>query len=210
MIKTFLKNIITLKPQEQVVIYGTQRLELALELRDNILPNIKYPFFIENGTLLGAWRNHKFIDHDDDFDYAILIEDEDKTAIIDVFNYIKTHINEKYDCRLISSYSDKIEIYDPEYGKYLLSEKYEGADYHYITIDLQIYKRINENKYQSLYYINKNNPIIDVRDILPLREIMLENNLFPAPFNTQKFLAKQYGSLDVKAKYNKETGKYQL
>ena len=76
-----------------------QRLELAVELRDNILPNIKQPWFIENGTLLGAWRNNKFIDHDDDFDYAILIDDELKTKdiIIDIYQYIKENLNKKYE-----------------------------------------------------------------------------------------------------------------
>ena len=39
--------------------YGKYRLELALYLKNNILNN--YIYFIENGTLLGAYRNNKFI-----------------------------------------------------------------------------------------------------------------------------------------------------
>ena len=193
-------------------LYGKQRLELAIDLHDNVLPNIKQPYFIENGTLLGAWRNRKFIKHDDDFDYGILIEDEikDKNIIIEIFNHIKKNLNKKYECRLITTYADKIEVYDPSWGNYKLSPKYEGADYHYVTIDLQFYKRIDENHYQPMYYINPFNALVDVRLILPTRQIMLENEMFPAPFKIREFLTQYYGSLDPKAKYNSETGKYHL
>ena len=192
-------------------IYGKQRLELAVELRDNILTNIKQPWFIENGTLLGAWRNKKFIDHDDDFDYAILIEDElnTKETISNMYEYIKENLNKKYECRLISTYANKIEVYDPTFGKYLLAEQYGGADFHYVSIDLQFYKKINEYNYQSMYYINPD-LMIDIRLIHPLRKIKLENYYFPAPFDTRTFLINHYGSLDENAKYNKETGKYHL
>ena len=193
-------------------LYGNPRLELALELHNKILPKIKKHYFIENGTLLGAWRNNKFIPHDDDFDFGILLDDKInyQDNIINIFNYIKSNLSEKYKCRLISSYSDKIEVYQPSYGKYLLSEKYNGADYHYVTVDLQFYKRLNDSEYQSMYYINPFKTIIDTRNILPVKDILLENNYFPAPNNTKVFLEKHYGSLDKNAKYCKETGKYHL
>ena len=193
-------------------IYGEPRLELALELHDKILPFIKKHYFIENGTLLGAWRNNKFIPHDDDFDFGILLDDKVnyRDNIINIFNYIKSNLSEKYKCRLISSYSDKIEVYQPSYGNYLLSEKYNGANYHYITIDLQFYRKINKTQYMAMYHINPFTTIVDIEDILPVKDIMLENNYFPAPVNTQLFLEKHYGSLDVNAKYNKVTGKYHL
>ena len=58
--------------------WGTKRLELAIYLRDNILNKFTNYWFIENGTLLGAWRTSKFIPHDDDFDIAMLINSEDE------------------------------------------------------------------------------------------------------------------------------------
>tara|TARA_B110000908_G_C10071528_1_gene365328 strand:- start:132 stop:773 length:642 start_codon:yes stop_codon:yes gene_type:complete len=193
-------------------IYGKPRLDLALELHDRILPFIKKHYFIENGTLLGAWRNNKFIPHDDDFDFGILLDDKVnyRDNIINIFNYIKSNLSEKYKCRLISSYSDKIEVYQPSYDKYLLSEKYNGANYHYITIDLQFYRKINKTQYMAMYHINPFTTIVDIEDILPVKDIMLEDNYFPAPNKTLVFLEKHYGSLDINAKYNKVTGKYHL
>ena len=84
--------------------YGTQRLEqklcFLLYLKNNVLTNINKPYFIENGTLLGAWRNGKFIPHDDDFDFAMLIDSEDEIN--------EKLLNSKYKARIIDTYSSKI------------------------------------------------------------------------------------------------------
>ena len=63
----------------------------------------------------------------------------EKETIINIYEYIKENLNKKYECRLISTYANKIEVYDPKVGKYLLSELYGGADFHYVSIDLQFY-----------------------------------------------------------------------
>jgi len=99
------------KPNAGCDIYGAQRLKLAAYLRDSVFPNINHPCFIENGTLLGAWRNSKFIPHDDDFDFAMLIEA--KEDIKKIFKIIKKFLPDPYDCRIVNTYADKIEIYDP-------------------------------------------------------------------------------------------------
>ena len=100
--------------------YGKQRLELALYLKNNVLSHLTQEWFIENGTLLGAWRNGKFIAHDDDFDYAILINN--RNEINDIYEKIKNSlVNSKYELRLISTYSDKIEVYDKSYGRVNIS-----------------------------------------------------------------------------------------
>ncbi len=187
-------------------IYGKKRLEMAVYFRDNILTKINNDSFIENGTLLGAWRNNEFIKHDDDFDFAMLINNKEK--IHEIYKFIRENLSKKYECRLISSYSHKLEIYDPKQGNYLLPEQYSGANYHYVTIDLQFYLRKNENNYEAMFNINPFTTIVDIRTILPLRKIILENEIFMAPFKTRKFLENNYGSLHSNAKYNKETGKY--
>ena len=55
---------------------------------------MKNEWFIENGTLLGAWRNGKFIPHDDDFDMVMLIDTlDDIKSIYEKIN--KKLINKK-------------------------------------------------------------------------------------------------------------------
>jgi phosphorylcholine metabolism protein LicD len=190
-------------------VYGKPRLELAVYLKNNILNKNDYKYFIENGTLLGAYRNGKFIKKDDDFDFGILINS--KSEIDEIYNYIKTNLSQKYKCRKVDTYCDKIEIFNPDYGKYnLLGPKYNNADYHYVTIDLQFYLyNSKENNYKMLYYIN-NVTTYKLDLILPLNKIELENEFFNSPNQTQKFLEHKYGSIDPNAKFSIKTGKYHL
>ena len=129
--------------------YGKQRLELAIYLRDNILDKYKNNYFIENGTLLGAYRNRQFIPHDDDFDFTFLLNNLEE--INDFYNYINENLNKKYKCRLIKTYAHKLEIYDESYGNYnLIGPQYNNNDYHYVTIDIQFYIK-KGNYYHCLY-----------------------------------------------------------
>ena len=192
--------------------YGNQRLELAVYLRDNLLPHLHKEWFIENGTLLGAWRNGKFIEKDDDFDIALLIHSKDECH--QLYNIIsKQLINSKYKARLINTYASKIEVYDESYGKYnLIGKAYNNHDYHYVTLDIQFYLKINDNQYNKLYYINPSNKPFHINKnlLLPVGEIELEKEMFNAPAKIEEVLKDTYGSLDPNASYNSKTGFYEI
>ena len=186
--------------------YGKQRLELAIHVGE-ILDDLNIKWFIENGTLLGAYRNKKFIPHDDDFDIAILYQNKVEDNIKKDMINIKSKLNSKYDIRSVDTYTKKLEIFDPAFGKYkLVKEYYNGADFHHVTVDLQAYV-LENNKYKSLH------SHLDVRhsftEIFPFKKIVLENTVFQAPNNVEKILKNTYGSLDENAKYNPLTGKYE-
>ncbi len=106
--------------------WGGQRVALA-KVCENILNNFHkddkslYPYFIENGTLLGAMRSGKFIPHDDDFDFAILLNSEfsDAKGISEEMDSLLAELQSKlpspYKSRRVSTYADKIEVYDPSH-----------------------------------------------------------------------------------------------
>ena len=189
--------------------YGTQRLELAKYLKKNILPDLNKDWFLENGTLLGAWRNGKFIKHDDDFDIAMMIHSIEEAK--DLYKIISEKlINSKYKARLVTTYSLKIEVFDESYGKYkLISKKYNGSDFHYVTLDIQFYLKDNQ-LYKKLYYIAPRKEVFNKDIVLPTRIIKLENEIFNAPSQIEPFLKQTYGSLDERAVYNPETGLYEM
>ena len=92
-------------------VWGDQRMALAKVLRDDILPKtaVADRWFIEHGTLLGAWRSGKWIPHDDDFDIAILFDGtlEDARAGLEaLLPVLKEALPEQYDARLLEGTKD--------------------------------------------------------------------------------------------------------
>lgn len=189
-------------------IYGKQRLELAIFLRDNILGKLNKKWFIENGTLLGAFRDGKFIVHDDDFDIGMLIDKkEDVNIIYDKISLLLK--NQRYKARLVNTYATKIEVYDEAYNKYILpGNGYNGADYYYVTLDIQFYLD-KSDRYECLYYIRPSIFSVDKNIILPTGRIKLEGEEFNCPNNSEQFLLANYGSINQNARYNQVTGFYE-
>ena len=199
-------------PESGMDRFGKPRLELALFLRDNVLDKFDFPWMIEAGTLLGAWRSGRFIPHDDDFDIALLLNTDDCEEMLSrVFAEIKGLLPTRYEARMITSYTQKIEVYDPSYGEYVIQSpnlNYFGKKHHHVTVDLQPYLKIND-VYRSLYH---SLDILEFScdDLFPLEKMILEGEYFPVPKNCETILKTTYGSLDPKAKYNFKTGKYEL
>ena len=157
--------------------YGDARMKLAVFLRDNVLNKLNIPWTIENGTLLGAWRNGKFILHDDDFDIALFFETDPIPRVPAMSEKVQQLLAAPYKARYVSSYADKIEVYDPTHGEYsLLGPHNEGASYHHCTVDLQFYERCedSEDAYKCMYYANPCVRKVYEKDIYPLSRITLE------------------------------------
>ena len=190
-------------------IYGKQRLELGMLLRDKVLNKLKIPWVIENGILLGAFRTGKFIKHDDDFDIGLFFESDPSSIAIDILNKIKQLLPKPYDARYISTYCQKIEVYDPTYGSFVLSgPQYNGANFHYVTADLQFYQRFG-NIYRCLYSGCARIIEIPADAVFPLGCMTVECESFPSPADTETYLKCWYGSLSPTAKYNPDSGLYE-
>ena len=157
-------------------IYGKYRIILAKIVRD-ILNKQDINWFIESGTLLGAWRNNKLLEKDDDFDMAIIIENE--TYLDDRLDQLNTTINnllpDGYKSRIVNSYCHKLEIYEEKYGKYILDDpKYNGADFHHVTVDLQVYC-LKDNIVYTVEVLDKTDAEIKSDKLIKVR--VCRNNL---------------------------------
>ena len=190
-------------------IWGTKRLELGVLVRDKILSKLEIPWVIENGTLLGAYRNGKFIVHDDDFDIALFFEWDPSAEAPKLLDKIRQLLPKPYEARYVSTYSQKIEVYDPTYGSFVLcGPHYKGANFHYVTTDLQFYQRF-DGIYRCLYFGIKNVIEIPAEAVFPLTSTMLEGQEFQAPSDVEAYLKCWYGSLSPNAKFNPDTGFYE-
>ena len=216
--------------------WGAQRLQLALVVRDLVLPQAldgtEVHAFVENGTLLGAHRGGRFIPHDDDFDFCLLHESPEAEArrfTADVLlPRVQALLPAPYEARLVATYSDKIECFDPGPGFYTLpGPQYLGADYPFVICDLQTYHATTAgaapggvaggsgtDKVYLANYRAKARPAQVYRylasHVFPLGVIELEGEFFPAPRNVLGALEGNYGSLAKGALYNAETGKYEV
>jgi len=199
--------------------WGAERLALAVIVRD-WLEEAQHSWFIESGTLLGAWRNGNFIAHDDDFDIALIIDKKDVMGELwRLCDILSVALPAPYKCRVTSSYCDKIEVFDPTHGDYaLLGDQYLGARFHYVTIDLQAYvprpsetsDEMSGRKLVPRYRAcPEGHAVVPVySDCLPVGSIMLEGETFPCPHDTEAFLRTMYGFLGQGARFDPVTGKY--
>lgn len=89
--------------------YGKQRIDVANEAI-TILNSANIPWYLEGGTLLGAYRNGKLISHDDDFDIAVVMNEEEFAKMCD---HMAKNLPKHLECRIVKSYTTKLEVYDP-------------------------------------------------------------------------------------------------
>ena len=199
--------------------WGAERLALAVIVKD-WLDKAQHSWFIESGTLLGAWRSGSFIAHDDDFDIALVIVNEDVAGELRCqCDLLAAALPAPYECRVTASYCDKIEVFDPTQGDYaLLGDQYQGARFHYVTIDLQAYvpRPFEEGDAQSGQKLvpryracPEGHAVVPVYDdCLPVGSCTLEGQVFPTPHDTEAFLRTMYGYLGKGARFDPVTGKY--
>ena len=176
--------------------WGTERLKLAVTVKD-ILNKLKLTWFIDNGTLLGAWRSGKFIKHDDDFDIGLYVPEYTRKYAKSLSDIITLILPSPYKCRQVTSYCDKLEIYDPTCGNYILQEDiYDGANFHFVTIDLQFYMNDPSNKSTSRILHKFNfQKMLDSDILSESSQITLEGVAFNAPIKPEEYLKTVYGYL---------------
>lgn len=186
--------------------YKILRLKLSKIVGDILLEK-KHEYFIEGGTLMGAHRDGTMIAHDDDFDYGIVCPNF--STRYDFLNDLQELFSKKlpdgYESRVVSSYSTKIEIYQPTHGNY----HFRDTDYHNVTIDLTLFTLDEDKKNYLLLHSDYNHLRFPVDTLFPLKQIEYEGIDYPAPCDPKRFLEVYYGYIGPGAIFNKETGYYE-
>lgn len=189
-------------------VYGAARLELARHVRA-ALNQLGVVWFLDSGTLLGAFRNGQQIPHDDDFDtaayYPVFNGEANLRALKDKLSPL---IPPPYAIRVVTSYASKLEIYDPGSDTFQLPMPYyKGADFHTVTVDIQIMTDLPDG---TVGYLHDMLGHIRVprETLTPTGEIFLEGQAFSCPYQTERFLEALYGYIGADARFDPETKKY--
>ncbi|MCP4233294.1 MAG: LicD family protein [Aestuariibacter sp.] len=186
-------------------IYGAARLELA-KLVKPVLDNTGLTWYLDGGTLLGAYRDEKQIPHDDDFDIAVYLPNFGEADLATLQTKIASLIPTPYQVRMVTSYAHKLEIFDSTSSTFMLPAQYQGADFHTVTVDIQIMT----DAPVGVIYVNDMLGHVHVpKDaITPTGEITCDGHIFNSPHNIVGFLEAQYGYIGTDAVFNSATMRY--
>jgi hypothetical protein len=185
--------------------YGEARLSLALLVRA-ALEATDIPWFLDAGTLLGAYRNGKLIAHDDDFDIAVYFPVFRGEADLGELQR-RIALPPPYDTRIVTRYGQKIEVFDSTSERFVLPPQYKGADFHTVTVDLQVMTDAPDGSVVYLHDLLQH-VHVPADAVLPTAQIRCEGHLFDSPHDTPRFLQAQYGYLGTDARYDPKSKKY--
>ena len=123
---------------------------------------------------------------------------------MDLLESLKAHLDatlpSNYKTRIVSTYSKKVEVYEPEFGNYPFSE---FGVYHNVTVDITAFVDDREGQVHYCYGWFRTRK----ENLLPLTSIVYEGHTFPAPCNSEQLLVDMYGYIGEGAVYDPETKK---
>ena len=186
-------------------IYGAARLELA-KLVKPILADTGLTWYLDGGTLLGAYRDGKQISHDDDFDMAVYLPVFAQADLVTLKKKIAPLLPAPYQVRVVTSYAQKLEIFDATSTTFMLPGEYQGSDFHTVTVDIQI---MTDAPVGVIYVHDMLGHVCVPKDAInPTGVITCDGHMFNSPHNIVDFLQAQYGYIGTDAVFNSTTKKY--
>ena len=97
---------------------------------------------------------------------------------------------------------------EPTAGKYALPPMYGGADYHHVSVDIQMYTQDADGLVRACYHAVPHRVEIPRSVLLPLSSVALEGVTFPCPHDATAYLVATYGDISPTAVFDPATGLY--
>eukprot|EP01012_Entosiphon_sulcatum_P025059 TRINITY_DN30324_c0_g1_i1.p1 TRINITY_DN30324_c0_g1~~TRINITY_DN30324_c0_g1_i1.p1 ORF type:complete len:310 (+),score=42.98 TRINITY_DN30324_c0_g1_i1:37-966(+) len=164
-------------PQELRIL----RLQVLLAALHEFFVSINVSYWLDYGTLLGAWRNQSIIPWDNDADIGVLSADLDRV-------------------------SSAARVYQrfPFETTFIVRWNYSGIDIPFMMVDNILGCYIDIFSYRSaenaLVNVATSTPV-EADFVFPLRSCMLAGQLFFCPGKTEQYLLKMYTDLSPPVEY---------
>lgn len=157
-----------------------------LEKIDNILRSENIPYWLNYGTLLGAYRDGKFIPHDYDMDVALFYDDMPKVKNL----MLKNGMTLTYEVHF-----GGWEV--PENVEYRFKYKNAFVDFDFYKLEDGIAYTFNPDFCKGVEYkAGGRFPVIAERvsqDFCGLSELMFLGRKYMVPSNTEEYIIANYG-----------------
>jgi phosphorylcholine metabolism protein LicD len=195
---------------EQEVIAANRKLhpqiEELLSVLSDILNTAKIEYWIDQGTLLGAYRHGKFIARDSDADIAIRNEEHFEA----LSELLESKLPSVYGWEIKNHHCRGYRIWLKTGGTF--NGTFEGRDIQWplVCCDVMFYQYNEEDKTYVQQYqgFGVETSFIPETVIFPLDQIEFEESMYPCPARVEKYLEIQYGYIGENALWDREINKW--
>ena len=182
-----------------------QQVEL-LSILSDILNTAKIEYWIDQGTLLGAYRHGKFIARDSDTDIAIKNEEQFESLL----ELLKSKLPNNYDCERKGSHCRGYRIWLKTAGTF--KGTFEGREIQWplVCCDAMFYKYNEQDKTYVQQYdgFGVETFFIPEAVIFPLNQIEFEGSMYPCPTRLDEYLKIQYGYIGESAFWDPDINRW--
>ena len=195
---------------EQEVIAANRKIhpqirELLCVVSD-ILNAARIEYWIDQGTLLGAYRSGRFIARDSDADIAIRREDQFES----LFQLLTSALPGIYGCERKGSHCKGYRTWLKTGGTFKGS--YEGREIEWplVACDLMFYQYNTPDKTYVQHYegFGVNTCFFPQAVIFPLGQIEFEGSMYPCPAQVKEYLEIQYGYIGEGAIWDPQASRW--
>ena len=195
---------------EQEVIAANRKLhpqiEELLSVLSDILNSAKIEYWIDQGTLLGAYRHGKFIARDSDADIAIRNE-EHFEALAEL---LESKLPSDYGCERKGSHCRGYRVWLKTGG--IFKGTFDGSEIQWpsVVCDVMFYQYDDEsNNYVQQYQgFGVDTFLFPKEVIFPLHQISFEGGTYPCPARVQEYLEIQYGYIGEGANWDPDINRW--
>jgi len=195
---------------EQEVIAANHKIhpqvEELLSVLSGILNSARIEYWIDQGTLLGAYRHGKFIARDSDADIAIRNEEH----FVALPALLESRLPSAYDWEIKGDHCRGFKIWLKSGGTF--NGTFEGRKIQWpqVVCDVMFYQYNQQDKTYVQQYqgFGVDTFFFPEAVIFPLSQIEFEGNMYPCPCRIEEYLEIQYGYIGEDAFWDPEIDRW--
>ena len=200
---------VTTENEQEVIVANRKihpQIEELLSVLSDILNSAKIEYWIDQGTLLGAYRHGKFIARDSDADIAIRNEEHFET----LSELLESKLPSVYGWEMKNHHCRGYRIWLKTGGTF--NGTFEGREIQWplVCCDAMFYQYNEQDKTYVQQYqgFGVDTFFIPETVIFPLDQIEFEGGMYPCPARVEEYLEIQYGYIGEDALWDCEINRW--